>query len=153
MIRRFNRFELKYVLPVRQCTVLFSELEERIVPDRHGERAGYPIISLYYDSPDYECFWSKIEGLKFRRKVRLRIYPDERGIAAVDRGSVEIKQRINRTVQKRRLELPLRDAEALCVGELPERAWSGLDALDTQVAHEVSFLAKSQTNRFFVKHN
>ena len=71
MIRRFNRFELKYILPLTRCARLIDELMDQIVPDRHGGSAGYSVVSLYYDSPDLECFWSKIEGVKYRRKVRL----------------------------------------------------------------------------------
>jgi hypothetical protein len=121
VIRRFNRFELKYILPVSKTT-------------------GYPVVSLYYDSPDYACFWSKVEGLRFRRKVRLRIYPDG-DIRDVRTGSIEIKQRINKTVQKRRLELPLDQAEALCAGRFEPK---GLDPLDQQVADEVTYLSRSE---------
>jgi SPX domain protein involved in polyphosphate accumulation len=133
MIRRFNRFELKYILPLAQCARLIDELKEQIVPDRHGGSSGYPVVSLYYDSPDYECFWAKIEGLRYRRKVRLRIYPKD-DIRQVSHAAVEIKQRINKTVQKRRLSLPLEQAEALCAGA---HDLAGLDALDAQVAAEV----------------
>lgn len=138
MIRRFNRFELKYILPVAQCAKIIVELKHHIPPDRHGGEAGYPIVSLYYDSPDLECFWAKIEGIRFRRKVRLRIYPGE-DITKVASGSIEIKQRINKTVQKRRLELPLDQAEKLCAGQL---SLEGLDDLDTQVAQEVTYLSR-----------
>lgn len=136
MIRRFNRFELKYILPVARCARLSEELLDHISPDRHGGTDGYPVVSLYYDSPDLECFWAKLEGVKYRRKVRLRIYPDG-DIRQVSQGSVEIKQRINKTVQKRRLGLPLEQAEALCAGNFDP---SGLDPLDAQVAQEVLVL-------------
>jgi len=139
VIRRFNRFELKYILPLYQCARIMEELKQQIAPDRHGGTEGYSVVSLYYDSPDYECFWSKIEGLKFRRKVRVRIYPAD-DIRKVTMASVEIKQRINKTVQKRRLELPLDRAEQLCAGKLP---LEGLDALDMQVAHEITYLSHS----------
>jgi hypothetical protein len=137
VIRRFNRFELKYILPLAQCARVIDELKEQIAPDRHGGDSGYPVVSLYYDSPDRECFWAKVEGIKYRRKVRLRIYP-EGELAAVAHGAVEIKQRINKTVQKRRLGLDLERAEALCRGELD---LSGLDAADAQVAREVTVLS------------
>jgi VTC domain len=136
VIRRFNRFELKYILPVAQCARLIDELKEQMVPDRHGGSGGYSVVTLYYDSPDHECFWAKIEGLKYRRKVRLRIYPDA-DLGQVAEGAVEIKQRINKTVQKRRLALPLDQAEALCSGTLD---LAGLDAQDAQVAREVLVL-------------
>jgi SPX domain protein involved in polyphosphate accumulation len=138
VIRRFNRFELKYILPVSQCARIMDELERQIPPDRHGGERGYPLVSLYYDSPQLDCFWAKIEGIRFRRKVRLRIYPGD-DITQVKTGSIEIKQRINKTVQKRRLELPLEQAEQLCMGQL---ACEGLDELDTQVANEVTYLSR-----------
>jgi SPX domain protein involved in polyphosphate accumulation len=138
VIRRFNRFELKYILPVSQCARIIDELRYHIPPDRHGGERGYPLVSLYYDSPQLDCFWAKIEGIRFRRKVRLRIYPGD-DIRQVKTGSIEIKQRINKTVQKRRLELPLDQARRLCMGQL---AFEGLDALDTQVANEVTYLSR-----------
>lgn len=139
MIRRFNRYELKYVLPLSRAERLIEELKEHLPEDSHNRGTGYRIISLYYDSPALDCFWAKIEGLKFRRKVRLRSYAGA-DVTAIERGLVEIKQRINRTVQKRRLVLPIEQASALCLGQaIPE----GLDALDDQVAHEVCYLANS----------
>jgi SPX domain protein involved in polyphosphate accumulation len=139
VIRRFNRFELKYILPVSQCARIIDDLKQQIPWDRHGGSTGYGVVSLYYDSPQLDCFWAKIEGIKYRRKVRLRVYPGE-DITQVTTGSIEIKQRINKTVQKRRLELPLEDAERLCMGRLP---FDGLDELDAQVAHEVTYLSRS----------
>lgn len=139
MIRRFNRFELKYILPVSRCARIMDELTDHIPPDRHGGEQGYPIVSLYYDSPQLECFWAKIEGIRFRRKVRLRIYPGD-DITKVTHGSIEIKQRINKTVQKRRLELPLDRAEQLCAGKL---SFDGLDEMDAQVASEVTYLSRA----------
>lgn len=138
MIRRFNRYELKYILPVSQCARIIDELKHQIPPDSHGGERGYPLVSLYYDSPQLDCFWAKIEGIRFRRKVRLRIYPGE-DITKVTRGAIEIKQRINKTVQKRRLELPLEQAERLCAGQLDI---VGLDEMDAQVAHEVTYLSR-----------
>jgi SPX domain protein involved in polyphosphate accumulation len=138
VIRRFNRFELKYILPVSQCARIIEELKHQIPPDSHGGEQGYPLVSLYYDSPQLECFWAKVEGIRFRRKVRLRIYPGE-DITKVTKGSIEIKQRINKTVQKRRLELPLDQAEKLCMGQL---SFEGLDEMDTQVANEVTYMSR-----------
>jgi len=139
MKRRFNRFELKYVISVEHARRIMDDLADRAGVDPHGTDGTYRLLSLYYDSPSRECFWAKVEGLKFRRKLRLRIYVPE-DITSVKTGIVEIKQRINRTVQKRRLALPLADAEALCDGEFPS---CDLDAFDTQVASEVGYLVKA----------
>jgi SPX domain protein involved in polyphosphate accumulation len=139
MIRRFNRYELKYVLPAWQCDAIIADLDGFATPDEHGGSTGYPVTSLYYDSPNFDCFWAKIDGIKFRRKVRLRIYPHA-DIEKTERGMVEIKQRINRTVQKKRLELPLPLAEQLCAGTLEPKS---LDDMDQEVANEVRYLVNA----------
>ena len=139
MIRRFNRYELKYIVRIDEVDRIIADLRSMTEPDDHGGPEGYRVVSLYYDSPGLDFFWDKVEGIKFRRKVRLRIYPGE-DIEAVTEGMVEIKQRINRTVQKRRLKLPLEEAEQLCAGSL-ER--NDLDPLDRQVASEVQYIVQA----------
>lgn len=62
-----------------------------------GQDGFYKVSSLYYDSPQLMCYWEKIDGEKFRRKLRIRIYDKDSGHAFL-----EIKQRYDRTVQKRR---------------------------------------------------
>jgi hypothetical protein len=74
MIRRFNRYELKYVVDARRYHALIDDLRHFMVPDSHGDPGGsYPVVSLYYDSPEFEAYYSKIEGLRFRRKLRLGV--------------------------------------------------------------------------------
>jgi SPX domain protein involved in polyphosphate accumulation len=139
VIRRFNRYELKYIVPLAKVDAIAEDLASLTEPDSYGGAAGYRVLSLYYDSPTYDFFWAKIEGIKFRRKLRLRIYPGD-DVEAVTEGMVEIKQRINRTVQKRRVKLPLEQAELLCAGAL-ER--DDLDAMDQQVASEVQYMVRA----------
>jgi hypothetical protein len=69
-------------------------------PNSKGQN-GYPIYSLYCDSPGLALFWEKIEGLKYRRKVRFRRYGNEPDVF------LEIKQRMDRTLQKRRVRWPI----------------------------------------------
>lgn len=139
MIRRFNRYELKYVLPWTKCEAIMEDLRLHLPADRHAGQSGYRTVSLYYDSPAYDCFWAKFEGLKFRRKVRLRAYVDG-SVDDIAECLVEIKQRINRTVQKRRLVLPLEQAERLCKGQSIARC---ADPLDQSVADEVTYLVRT----------
>lgn len=136
MIRRFNRYELKYVLPWAKCEAILKELRAHIPVDRNGGPAGYRVVSLYYDSPEHDFFWAKVEGIRFRRKVRLRAYV-ARNVEDIAECTVEIKQRVNRTVQKRRLVLALAEAERLCAGSVVKRP---LDPLDQRTADEVSYL-------------
>src|SRR5699024_6341318 len=69
--------------------------------------------SVYYDTSRLRFYFEKIEGLKFRRKLRIRRY-GETGEAADENSpvSVEIKQRVNRVTQKRRVILPYERALA-----------------------------------------
>lgn len=141
-VRRFNRYELKYVIPIRRCAAIMADLEGFVVPDSHSREHGYRLVSLYYDSPGLDFFWAKIDGLRYRRKLRLRIYA-EQDIERTSRAMVEIKQRTNRTVQKRRIELPLATAEALCGGSIGLRDLGPLDDLDQEVASEVLYLVSA----------
>jgi hypothetical protein len=139
VIKRFNRYELKYILSAAVADAITAELSSYVTPDPEGGATGvYQVTSLYYDTPSRSFFNAKIEGIKYRRKLRVRRYGDlGRAPGAV---AVEIKQRINRTTQKRRLGLPLAEALALCDGDGPT---SFDDPGDTAVAGEVEFLVRS----------
>lgn len=101
-VRSFNRYEYKYVIDHRQCVDFCRDLEPFTRPDPHcTDELGYGVRSLYWDSPERTFFWEKIEGFKDRRKLRFRRYP------ASDQVFIEIKQRTDRTIQKRRTRWPL----------------------------------------------
>ena len=101
-IKDFNRLELKYRVRHDTIAPFVEALGPYLVPDENnGPDGGYPIFSIYADSPELDCFWEKIEGLKYRRKVRFRRYGQS------DEVWLEIKQRIDRTLQKRRIRWPL----------------------------------------------
>ena len=135
-MKRFNRFELKYVVDAAQANAIKDDLVAHMEPDRHGSPDGfYSITSIYYDTADLAFMRAKVEGIKFRRKLRIRRYGDD-GDSPV---FVEIKQRINRTTQKRRLTIPLAAAYELCAGELDREVG---DAQDAAVAQEVLFLVR-----------
>ncbi|MDO4910741.1 MAG: polyphosphate polymerase domain-containing protein [Corynebacterium sp.] len=110
---RFNRYEIKYFVPESRLPVLREALQERLSTDPLSPPGGYRIESVYFDSPDLRFYREKIEGLKFRRKLRIRRYGngplDPQGPC-----TVEIKQRVNRVTQKRRFQLGLEDAMSLC---------------------------------------
>ncbi len=114
-IRTFNRFELKYLVDLQQAAQLRAALRAYVVPDKNGSHNGcYTLSSLYYDSPDLHCYRENADGLKFRRKLRIRRY--ETGQALTDESPVflEIKQRFDRVTQKRRIVMPYHEALRLC---------------------------------------
>lgn len=61
-------------------------------------------------------YWEKLEGLKFRRKLRIRHYGGLDGVTDDSPVCVEIEQRVNRVTQKRRITLPYGTARQLCDG-------------------------------------
>jgi SPX domain protein involved in polyphosphate accumulation len=114
-IRKFNRFELKYLLTLRQAERFKSTLRAYLVPDEHGNHNGrYALTSLYYDSPDLRCYWEKEYGVRVRRKLRLRLYETGEVLTEETPVFLEIKQRVDRVIQKRRAILPYSQALRLC---------------------------------------
>ena len=106
-----NRFEVKYAIDCRDVSILLGELQGYLVPDEHSDpERGYSLYSVYWDSPDLGFFWEKIEGLKYRRKLRFRRY------VGGDDVHLEIKQRTDRTLQKRRLRMPADEVDRLFAG-------------------------------------
>jgi hypothetical protein len=113
-LHAFNRYEIKYLVDTTRIAALRRELAGRLAPDSHGADGGYGVWSVYYDTPDLRFYWEKIEGLKFRRKLRIRHYGDRSTVGDDTGVYVEIKQRVNRVTQKRRIALPYRQARRLC---------------------------------------
>ena len=75
VIRKFNRFELKYLITLQKAEEIKSALRAYLIPDEYGNNDGsYALSSLYYDSPDLRCYWEKEHGIKLRRKLRIRRY-------------------------------------------------------------------------------
>ncbi|SDF41738.1 VTC domain-containing protein [Lentzea fradiae] len=118
-IRSFNRYEIKYLVPVTQVPELLAAIEPRLDRDPHSDTTGYGVWSTYYDTRQLRFYWEKIEGLKFRRKLRIRHYGDRLAVTGDTPVFVEIKQRVNRVTQKRRVQLPYGQALRLCAGQAP----------------------------------
>jgi SPX domain protein involved in polyphosphate accumulation len=115
-LHAFNRFEIKYLVPSTALPALREQIERRLDRDSHGTDDGYGVWSVYYDTRDLRFYWEKIDGLKFRRKLRIRHYGDRFTVDDDTNVFVEIKQRVNRVSQKRRVPLPYRLARDLCDG-------------------------------------
>ena len=138
-IRAFNRFELKYLIDREQIADVRRDLMERLFPDPHSQDGSYPVWSLYYDTADLKFYWEKIDGIKFRRKLRIRHYGKPETLRPESNVYVEVKQRINRVTQKRRLATTFAPAQALCSGE---PAFEPRDREDRFVVEEVLKLVR-----------
>lgn len=118
VIHNFNRFELKYILTLEQVEELKKDLIKYVIPDSHGKWWKYTLSSLYYDTHDYRFYWEKIEGLKFRKKIRIRRYVTDDKFDENSLVYVEIKQRIDRVTQKRRVWMTYKEAKLLLEEEI-----------------------------------
>jgi len=136
-IRTFNRFELKYIVPIQQAQKFMAVLKAYLVPDDHGDGDGsYYLSNLYYDSPGFRFYWEKVDGIRFRRKLRIRYYEAAGALTDETPVFVEIKQRVDRVTQKRRVCLPYREARLLC----QQRQVPAHEPADAPVIDEITTL-------------
>lgn len=99
----FLRFEFKYLLRADLRREVESELGHFVQLDPYvAEQPGkkYFVRSLYYDDPDYGCYFAKIDGQLHRAKFRLRTYAREPGPS--NAAFLEIKGRHDALVFKHR---------------------------------------------------
>jgi SPX domain protein involved in polyphosphate accumulation len=115
-LHAFNRYEIKYLVDRSLVGELRDEFQRRLDVDEYAARGGYGVWSVYYDTPQLRFYWEKIEGLRFRRKLRLRLYGEQDTVTDETPVFVEIKQRVNRVTQKRRVRVPYGQARELCDG-------------------------------------
>jgi SPX domain protein involved in polyphosphate accumulation len=126
-----NRFEVKYLVATTLVPELLAEFREYTEPDPHSRDAnGYRIFSIYWDTAAWTFFWEKIEGVKFRRKLRFRRYGDSPDIF------IEVKQREDRTVQKRRIPWTVDRVDAVFGDGTQPIDWTALegDSVATEAA-------------------
>jgi hypothetical protein len=117
VIHRLDRFEMKFVITLSMRERLMPRLMPHLRADENaGESAYYPIVSLYYDTPDRDCYWEKVSGLKSRRKLRVRVYGSLDGTLPPT-SFVEIKHKIDGRNVKRRARMALEDALIVAAGE------------------------------------
>lgn len=135
-LHAFNRYEIKYLLDEMKIPALREALAARMGSDPYSPHGGYPVTSLYYDTADLRFYWEKIEGLRFRRKLRMRLYGNPADCTDDTDVQIEIKQRVNRVTQKRRIALPYGTARRW----LDDRHDIGCKPHQRAFVHEVSTL-------------
>lgn len=137
-IEIFTRKEQKYLITRNQYDALLEEMAPYMRPDKNGVNGFYSITSLYFDSMDHQIYFETKNKLKFRQKLRLRVYDDAR---IDDTAFFEVKQKHKKVVNKRRMLLPLHEAYRY----LREDGSTELEAYDTsnrQVFREIDHFRK-----------
>lgn len=116
------REEKKFIISQDKMYFLSHELEEFMHLDSHGDKDGYSIRSLYFDSLYNRDFVEKEDGIELRRKIRLRNYSPHSDFAML-----EMKQKQGQYQKKRSLKLKKEDVLELINGNYSVLLRQGTD--------------------------
>lgn len=124
----FRRKEIKYLLTLQQRQALESVLRQHMVPDEHRESL---VCNVYYDTPDSRIIRKSLDKPVYKEKLRLRSYGK---ILPEQNVFLELKKKYKGVVYKRRIVMPLSQAEKSLAGEemLP----------DSQIGQEIDYFRK-----------
>ena len=137
---RLDRIEMKFVVTAAQRAALMARLEAELRPDENGGgSAAYPVVSLYYDNAERDCYWERARGLGNRRKMRVRVYGSADGRVAPS-AFIEVKHKCDGRGVKRRVRLSPEDALRVGSGLSPENA--DLREMDRRLIAEVHDLVE-----------
>ncbi len=122
----FERHETKFLLNMQQRLFLEQAIAGRMRPDEHGEST---ICNIYYDTPDCILARRSLEKPVYKEKIRMRSYGPVYG---EDEVFLELKKKYSGIVYKRRISLPLEQAEAYM------RKETGMP-VDSQIGREIDW--------------
>ena len=106
------RTEQKYRLDYMEMMKMSGLLQQVFHQDAHSGLDGYPVRSLYFDTPDDSDFYDKLDGYEVRRKIRLRIYSPD-----AEWAKLELKEKQGSLQRKRSLKMNREQAMAVSRGE------------------------------------
>ncbi|MBL7809732.1 MAG: polyphosphate polymerase domain-containing protein [Saprospiraceae bacterium] len=100
------RYEFKYLVPSEQYQLLHSAMLPFLRRDGFAakqETGMYTVRSIYFDTPGFEMYHTKIDGIAHRMKVRIRGYN-----VGDDNSTVflEIKRKYEGPILKNRADAP-----------------------------------------------
>ena len=100
-----KRLEYKYLVPNFLVDAIRADMRPYVEIDQFAEKQEtkeYTVRSIYYDTSRFDCYKEKIEGLKVRKKIRIRGYdtPDNNSIVFL-----EIKRKYCNFIDKNRAPL------------------------------------------------
>lgn len=131
----FQRYEIKYLIHTQQYHQILQTMAEYMEPDI------YPrchIRNIYYDTPDHRLIRASLEKPMYKEKLRLRSYGRASQEDAV---FLELKKKYRSVVYKRRISLPLHQAEEVMTRGLPLPQSSQIAREMDYVRHFYSHLA------------
>src|SRR5699024_2829287 len=136
-IETFKRREQKYLITMERYDALIKKISPYMRPDRFGEDGKYTVTSLYFESKDREIYYETKNKLKYRQKLRLRVY-DEADLDST--AFFEVKQKHKKVVNKRRMLLPL--SEAYRYISSVDEGFEAIETSNQQVLREIDYFRK-----------
>ncbi len=113
------RYEYKYFVPISKESELRKLLSPFVGIDKYAKgRANneYTVRSIYFDTPDFQFYHDKVDGLSYRKKVRLRGY---NSVNCSNPVFLEIKNKIQVPLYKTRAKATFEDTiESFKSGDL-----------------------------------
>lgn len=103
--------EYKYLIPFSVYLKIKNEMLPYLVPDKNALNKinnDYTVRSLYFDSPHLKYYFEKIEGIKIRKKIRIRVYDD---YTEEKKAFLEIKRKNEGYVYKERAQLYFKNVD------------------------------------------
>lgn len=134
----FSRREQKYLITREQYEQLVEQMTPYMRPDKFGVEGRYTVTSLYFENPEHKIYFETKNKLRFRQKLRLRIY-DDTGIDGT--AFFEVKQKHNNVVNKRRMMIPLAEAYRY-LNAKQEDPELGYETSNRQVLREIHHFKK-----------
>ena len=119
----FKRYEIKYLLNLKQYEAIKKEVLKRLSKDEYGETT---IQSLYYDTIDDRLIRESLEKPIFKEKLRLRCYNLNDNNKDI---YVEMKRKYDGVVYKRRIACKENEADDLLKSH----------SLKTQIGKELNY--------------
>ena len=122
----FSRYELKYLLTIRQQSIIVREMNRYMAPDQYGRTV---IRNLYFDTQNYRLIRRSLEHPVYKEKLRIRSYhllPED------GQCFVELKKKYNHIVYKRRLTMAQDTALSWLCGRSPL-------VPDSQIGREIEY--------------
>jgi hypothetical protein len=107
------RFEYKYIVPMERLDAVRREILLLTTPDPFASREKdhqYTVRSIYFDTPRLNAYREKLEGIRVRRKLRVRSYNEQQNVSAA---FLEIKKKVDQRVMKHRTAIRFEDLPAL----------------------------------------
>jgi len=106
------RQEYKYLVPNSLLDKLRADMAPFVSLDPHTEEQGkkeYTVRSIYFDTKELDCYTEKIEGIKVRKKYRIRGYNEQN-----DENILfwEIKKKYNNFISKNRAPFLYKNLES-----------------------------------------